>query len=104
MGRISARIARVAREEWARSLAGVTRATQSRPRAGEEMGRGLDYDGADSRWACNRKKAYSTKHLADKVAARINESNLNGTGNPGFEGVMVVPYFCRRCGEYHIGR
>lgn len=64
----------------------------------------MDYAEADQRWVCNRKKAYGVRWLAERVAARMNATNQSSAARPGFEGVRVVPYLCRRCGEYHIGR
>jgi hypothetical protein len=103
MGRVAARKAREARERWASELAGVPYHRPG-PAPKEEPGRGIDYDEADTRWVCNRKKAYGSRWMAEKVAARINQTNETADARPGFRGVHVTAYLCRRCGEYHIGR
>jgi len=103
MGRVAARRAKQMRDEWAESLGGTVNRARPIPQR-EEPGRGVDYSEADSRWVCNRKKAYGSKWMADKVASRLNASNETDDARPGFRGVHVVSYQCRRCGEYHIGR
>jgi len=60
--------------------------------------------GADPRWSCARKRAYSDDRTAQRIAARLNEQNRRGD-RPGYEGVVVVAYACTDgCGRYHVGR
>ena len=51
---------------------------------------------ADRRWSCNRKKAYPTAELANRVAADVRAR--------GGQNARVVSYACTHCGRYHIGR
>jgi hypothetical protein len=53
-----------------------------------------DYPGAPVERACARKKAYPTERLAARVAAKVHDER----------GVVVVPYGCTRCGQWHLGR
>ena len=54
-----------------------------------------DYDWADPRRSCTRKKAYSTFDFARKVARKVNSEE---------EYEAVRAYECRHCGQFHIGR
>ncbi len=54
-----------------------------------------DSPNADTRWACNRKKAYPTEEVAGKVAKKINGRDPTAD---------VVPYGCGHCGRWHVGR
>ncbi len=56
----------------------------------------FDYDGADTAWACARKKAYADESFARRVARQVRETHGHG--------VELVAYACRHCGSYHIGR
>lgn len=51
-------------------------------------------DAADQ-WACNRKKAYPSAEIADKVARNVNLRD---------ETADLVSYACTRCGRWHVGR
>lgn len=63
-----------------------------------------DYNDADTRWVCARKKSYGDEKIAKAVARRLNEENAGSGGRAGFEGVVVHPYACTRCGRWHFGR
>jgi hypothetical protein len=54
----------------------------------------LDYDNADPRQSCYRKKAYPTEQIGQKV---VNQMKYE-------RGADVVTYGCRHCGRWHIGR
>lgn len=56
-------------------------------------------------WTCNRKKAYSTEKMAEKVAKRMTRENRDpATARPGYANVEVVSYGCGLCGRWHVGR
>ncbi len=53
-----------------------------------------DYDNADIRQSCTRKKSYPDEKFAKRVARQMREER----------DADVVAYGCRHCGRYHIGR
>lgn len=54
-----------------------------------------DYDWADPRRSCYRKKRYRSMQTAKAVARNVNILE---------EAPVVRPYACRHCGGFHIGR
>ncbi len=101
MNRVARRITRRLREQWATELSTVGFADQA-PLRGAPTNRGSDYSDADSRWVCDRKKSYPTEEFAAHVAGQMNEKNSRRPGD--YNGVVVRPYACGRCGFYHVGR
>ena len=53
---------------------------------------------------CAKKKPYFSAEVAHRVAARLNDRNLNGDGEPEFAYQSVRPYTCPHCGSIHVGR
>ncbi len=104
MGRRSARAAREAREAWARGFAGSPPVARAAPTPTDRDGRGVDYSDAPDQWVCNRKKAYPDQLMARRAATLLNDQNQTRKARPGYFGVVVNEYQCRRCGRWHLGR
>ena len=58
------------------------------------MPENTDYERADVRQSCTRKKAYPDEKFAKRVARQMRDER----------GANVRAYGCRHCGAFHIGR